>query len=40
MNQTNECNNNSVNRSGFLIIVVLYILIEIILGSRSNSMFY
>ena len=39
MNQTNECNNN-VNRSGFLIVVVLYILLAIILGSRSNNMLY
>lgn len=40
MNQANECNNNVGNRSGFLIVVVLYILLAIILGSRSNNMFY
>lgn len=39
MNQVNECNNNT-NRSGFLIIVVLYILIAIILGSRSNNLYF
>ena len=40
MNQTTECNGNVGNRSGFLIIVVLYILLAIILGSRSNNMLY
>ena len=42
MNQTNDCNNNVQvpGRSGFLIVVVLYILLAIILGSRSNNMFY
>ena len=40
MNQVNECNNNVPNPgSGFLIIIVLYILLAIILGSRNN-MFY
>ena len=41
MNQANECNNNTQNyRSGFLIIVVLYILLAIIIGSRSNNLYY
>lgn len=41
MNQPNECNNNTQNyQSGFLIIVVLYILLAIIIGSRSNNLFY
>ena len=39
MNQPNDCNNNVPNRSGFLIVVVLYILLAIILGSRNN-MYY
>jgi len=40
MNQANDCNNNVGNSRGFLIIVVLYILLAIILGSRSNNMYY
>ena len=41
MNQTNECNTNHQNYgSGFLIIVVLYILLAIIIGTRSNSFYY
>ena len=41
MNQATDCNNNvSTNRSGFLIVVVLYILLAIIFGSRSNNMYY
>ncbi len=41
MNQPNECvNSNNQNRSGFLIIVVLYILLAIIIGSRSNNLYF
>lgn len=41
MMKENDCGNNvSNNHSGFLIIVVLYILIAIILGSRSGNMYY
>lgn len=40
MNQTNECNNNQNYGSGFLIIVVLYILLAIIIGTRSNNFYY
>ena len=41
MNQQSECNNVSNNTgSGFLIIIVLYILLAIILGSRSNNLYF
>ena len=41
MNGQNDCNNNGQNYlSGFLIIVVLYILLAIIIGSRSNNLCY
>lgn len=41
MNQQNDCNNvNQRGGTGFLIIVVLYILLAIIIGSRSNNYLY
>ena len=42
MNQSTDCNNNvpNTNHSGFLIVVVLYILLAIILGSRSNNLYF
>ena len=40
MNQTTDCNNNVNTHQGFLIVVVLYILLAIILGSRSNNMYF
>lgn len=41
-NETVSCGTNcgSHQGNGFLIIVVLYILLAIIIGSRSNNLFY
>ena len=38
-NNNNQCNNQNYG-SAFLIVIVLYILIAIILGSRSNNFYY
>ena len=37
---TNCGNNNCNTGNAFLIIIVLYILLAIIIGSRNNNMFY